>query len=515
METDEGALSAPLFLCHDGAQMTARTRPIPPRGLEGRWLIVAIAAWLGADQLLLWRFLAMPGWSIMLGGGALAGFLAWLCRAARPVPRIGTGALVTGFVAAFLLMLLGGEGRFFYANIDWQARYAILRDMSVYPWPFVYTARGLPELLRGPIGMFFAPALAAKALGARAGDIALLLQNSLLTGALLALGSTLFDTRRAKLTALAVVILFSGLDAVGRTLFRGGLSDHLENWAYLQFSSTVTLAFWVPPHAISGWVGALGFLMWRAGKLPLGPFLALLPLTALWSPLGLIGAMPFAALAAVRTMIARTLRTSDIALPALSSLIALPGLLYLSAAGGEVGARLRTVAPVQWTVFELLEVLVYVAPLALLVRRPRFGRDTLAVLTIWLLFVPFAQIGFSSDFPMRASIGALAVLAAMVADAVNTAPRARPILIGLIAIGSITGFMEVRRALIHPAAPQVRCGLFQAWEQSFGDFPVSSYVAPLSAVPAIVRPADPAQVVPPRPARCWDGPWYSPDEASG
>ncbi|BBD98332.1 hypothetical protein SAMIE_1018330 [Sphingobium amiense] len=495
--------------------MTAPASPVPAKGLEGRWLLVALAGWLGVDQLLLWRFLGMPGWTIALGGAAAAGLLVWLHRASASLPRVSTGALALSFAAAFLLMLLGGEGRFFYANIDWQVRYAVMRDMSAYPWPFVYTARGLPELLRGPIGMFFAPALAAKALGARAGDIALLTQNSFLIGSLLALGSTLFGTRRAKITALIVVVLFSGLDAVGRILFRGGLSDHIENWAYLQYSSTITLAFWVPPHAISGWVGALGFLLWRAGKLPPGPFLALLPLTALWSPLGLIGAMPFAALAGVRTLAARSLRGSDIALPALASLIAAPGLLYLAAAGGEVGARLQALPPVQWGAFELLEILVYVAPLAFLVRSPRFGRDTLAVLTVWLLLAPFVQIGASSDFPMRASISALMVLAAMVADGVNDAARARPVLIGLIAIGSITGFMEVRRALIHPPAPQVRCDLFDAWKQSFGDFPVSTYVAPLDAVPALVRPADPARVSPPRPARCWDGHWYSPDEASG
>jgi hypothetical protein len=495
--------------------MSAPVSSVPPRGLEGRWLLLAVAGWLGADQLLLWRFLGMPGWTFALGGAAVAGLLVWLHRASASLPRIGTGALGTSLAAAFLLMLLGGEGRFFYANIDWQARYAILRDMSAYPWPFVYTARGLPELLRGPIGMFFAPALAAKALGARAGDIALLVQNSFLIGSLLALGSTLFDSRRATLTALVVVILFSGLDAMGRILFRGGLSDHLENWAYLQFSSTITLAFWVPPHAISGWAGALGFLLWRGGRLPLCPFLALLPLTALWSPLGLIGALPFAALAGVRTLAARSLRPSDIALPALASLIAMPGLLYLAAAGGEVGARLQALPPIQWGLFELLEVMVYVVPLAFLVRRPRFGRDSLAMLTAWLLLVPFVQIGASSDFPMRASICALMILAVMVADGVNDAPRTRPVLIGLLAIGSVTGFMEVRRAFIHPPAPQVRCDLFDAWNQSFGDFPVSTYIAPLETVPALIRPADPARVNPPRPARCWDGRWYSPDEASG
>lgn len=490
--------------------------PALQRPLPGGWLIALLAGWLALDQLLLWRFLnVLPLWAYGLGA-LLTGLLCVaIVRTARDFagPTAATWLICIG--VATMLLLLGGEGRFFYANIDWQVRFAVLRDMSINPWPFVYTARGEAELLRAPVGMFLIPALAAKALGGNAGDIALLVQNSLLTGTLLALGSTLFVTRRAKMIALAVVVGFSGLDALGRILFRGGLSDHLENWAYLQYSSTVTLAFWVPQHALSGWIGALGFLLWRAEKLPLGAYLALLPLTALWSPLGLMGAMPFAALAGVRSLRTRTIRPADIALPALTTLLCIPGLFYLAAAGDGVGARLMALSPLQWGLFELLEVLVYVAPLALLVHRLRFGRATLVVLTLWLIAIPYVQIGASTDFMMRASISALTILAIMVADALLTTPRARLPLAILLVIGSVTGAMEIRRALLHPAAPQVRCSLFKAWNQSFGDFPIDSYVAPLDRMPSLVRPADPAPVNAADPARCWEGPWHHPDDPSG
>lgn len=494
--------------------------PSPARALQrplpGGWLIALLAGWLALDQLLLWRFLnVLPLWAYGLGA-LLTGLLCVaIVRTARDFagPTAATWLICIG--VATILLLLGGEGRFFYANIDWQVRFAVLRDMSINPWPFVYTARGEAELLRAPVGMFLIPALVAKALGGSAGDIALLVQNSLLTGTLLALGSTLFVTRRAKMIALAVVVGFSGLDALGRILFRGGLSDHLENWAYLQYSSTVTLAFWVPQHAISGWIGALGFLLWRAEKLPLGAYLALLPLTALWSPLGLMGAMPFAALAGISSLRARAISPADIALPALTTLLCVPGLLYLSAAGDGVGARLMALSPLQWGLFELLEVLVYVAPLALLVHHLRFGRDTLVVLTLWLIAIPFVQIGASTDFMMRASISALTILAVMVADALLTTPRARLPLVILLVIGSVTGAMEIRRALLHPAAPQVRCSLFKAWDQSFGDFPIDSYVAPLDRMPSLVRPTDPAPFNPIDPARCWEGPWHHPDDPSG
>jgi hypothetical protein len=493
--------------------VAASTSPALQHPLPGSWLIALLVGWLGVDQLLLWRFLdVMPLWAYGLGALLIAALCAAIIRSARSfaAPTPATWLFCIGIAA--VVLLLGGEGRFFYANIDWQVRFAVLRDMSINPWPFVYTARGEPDLLRAPIGMFLIPALAAKALGGRAADIALLVQNSLLIGTLLALGSTLFTTRRAKLTALAVVIGFSGLDALGRILFRGGLSDHLENWAYLQYSSTITQAFWVPQHALAGWIGALAFLLWRAEKLPLGVYLALLPLTALWSPLGLIGAMPFAALAGVRSLRARAIRPPDIALPALTTLLCIPGLLYLSAAGDGVGAKLVAIVPLQWALFELLEMLVYILPLAFLVNLPRFGKDTLAVLTLWLLAIPFLQIGSSTDFMMRGSICALMIVAVMVADALRTASPARPWLLMALAIGAITPLTEIRRALVYPPAPEVRCSFIKAWEGSFWFQPKGTYLAPLERMPSLVRPTSPYRASAAEPDRCWDGPWHHPDK---
>jgi len=472
-------------------------------------------AWLGLDQLLLWRFLnVMPIWAYVAGGALLLGLCVATLRVTRGFEGPGHRTLLLCVAAAVLLMLLGGQGRIFYANVDWQVRFAVLRDMSIHPWPFAYLARGTPEILRAPVGMFMAPALVAQAWGLRAGDFALLVQNSLLLGACLALAATLFSSVRARLVALGCWVAFSGLDAIGRLIVSHRLSDHLEGWASLQFSSTLTLAFWVPQHAMSGWIGAVAYLLWRAEKIPLAAFLALLPLTALWSPLGLMGAMPFAALAAVQTLWARKLRPVEIGLPAVASLLCLPGLLYLGAANDSVGMRLMPLPPLQWGLFELLELLVYLVPLALLPRL-RFGRDTLALLGLWLLAIPFVQIGWSIDFMMRASISALTILAVMVADAIAQRERPWRWLLLMLTIGSVTGLHEVRRALSHPPAPQVRCSIFKAWNQSFSDFPIHTYAAPLAAVPAPVRPPQPTLIPAAEPARCWDGHWYSPAEASG
>jgi hypothetical protein len=113
---------------------------------------------------------------------------------------------------------------------------------------------------------------------------------------------------------------------------------------------------------------------------------------------------------------------------------------------------------------------------------------------------------------MRGSIAALTILAVMTADAVTQPGRTRRWLIVMLLIGGVTGLAEIRRAVAYPPAPQVRCSFFKAWDQSFGSFPKGSWVAPLSAMPALLRPADPAKASAVEPARCWDGYWHHPDK---
>ncbi|EQA97209.1 hypothetical protein L286_23050 [Sphingobium sp. HDIP04] len=466
---------------------------------------------MGGSQLLLWRFLDIaPLWAYALGGMLLAGLCFFTVKVINEVSdtrRLNLGTLLTCFLIAFTLLLLSGEGRFFYANVDWQVRFAVLRDMGINSWPFVYTTRPEPDLLRAPIGMFLVPALMFKAFGPRAGDIALLLQNATLVALLLALASQLFPNRRSRLVALAVFLCFSGMDAIGDLLVQGTLTGHMEDWAFLQYSSTITLLFWVPQHAIAAWVGAVGYMLWRDRRMPLAPWLALLPMTALWSPLGLLAAMPFVALAGARMLIARALQWRDILIPAAVLLLSLPMLVYLGAAGDDVGIRFMPVPFVQWLIFQSLETLPFLVPLLIAGKSIRFGRDSLWLAFIWLMLVPFVQVGWSNDFMMRGSITALALIAAMVSDQLAEQATMRRWLVAVLAIGSMTGFAEIRRAFINPPAPEVRCSFFKAWDQTFATFPRGSYLAPVDKVPALIRPLRPAHASANEPARCWNGSW--------
>ncbi|UZW55097.1 hypothetical protein NUH86_16745 [Sphingobium sp. JS3065] len=475
------------------------------------WIWAFLIIWFGGSQLLLWRFLDVaPIWAFPIGLLIIAGLCAFTIRVTKNSGNIGIGTILTCFLVVLGLLALSGEGRFFYANVDWQVRFAVLRDMGISPWPFVYTARPEPDLLRAPIGMFLVPAIIFKAIGARAADVTLLVQNSTLIALSLAMGSQLFADRRSRVIGLTIFVLFSGMDALGDLLMQGMLTGHMEDWAEIQYSSTVTLLFWVPQHAIAGWVGAIGYMMWREGRITLAPWLAMLPLTALWSPLGLIGAMPFVALAGFRTIIAHAFRLRDVLVPAVSLLLCIPSLIYLGAASDDVGFHFQPIPFIQWLLFQSFETLPYLIPLVIAGRSTRFGSDSLWLAIIWLMLIPFVQIGWSTDFMMRGSITALALVTVMVSDHVVQRGEKRRWLLIVLSVGSLTGLAEIRRALVYPAAPEVRCSFFKAWDQTFAAFPKGSYLAPLNKVPTLIRPHHPFRAMANEPPRCWDGSWNMP-----
>lgn len=506
-------------------------RQFGARRISPALLLAGTIAFLSFSNLLLWRFLGFAPWWLYAFGACLALTICiWIARRAD---RLDEGAptvfrLLVCAAVSLLLYLLGGEGRFFFANLDWQVRDAVLRDLVLNPWPFVYPGGGAParggtaEILRAPIGMFLLPALVGKAGDVAAAELALLVQNTLFLTALLGLASILFPSARARGVALAVFILFSGMDIFGQLWMhlRHGLpvKDHLEAWADgLQYTAHITQAFWVPQHALSGWWGALLFLLWKAGRSPIGTFLAIVPLLALWSPLSLLGLIPFALWAGSSVLLSRKLSIADFALPFATTLLSLPSLLYLTAASDSVGLRLNSVALDQYIFFISLEVLPYLALTLALGFRSRFGGWVAMVTCGSLILIPFAQIGHSIDFVMRASIPALAILSIQVADILVRTGHERASLTGRAALllillaGSVTGLMEIRRSLANPPSPAPRCSFRAAYDQSFfAAFPKSTYLAPVAELPRAIRPVG-ASVEPGRdPERCWDQDWIIP-----
>ena len=489
--------------------------------LSVRAIWAFLILFFGLCQSALWQFLGlMPAAIYFLALVSLVVLI--LCVAPELVNVEDREASPTAatflncFLFSLALFTLGGEGRFFYSNIDWQVRFAVIRDLAINPWPFTYLVDGELTVLRAPLGMFFVPALAWKAWGSEAADYVLLGQNTLLLALLLSLASTLFSSARERTIALAIMTMFSGLDIIGR-LVTGGTIEHLENWGATQYSANITLAFWVPNHALPGWIGAAGFLMWYRGKWPLAAFLAPLPFLAIWSPLALMGLLPFASLAVVRTLSSRGITPKTFALLALPLLIALPSFAYLITAGDTVGIKPYPINFREYILFEAIEFLPFFLPLgvAFLIRKNGDG-VLLAVICLVLAGCPLVKLGPSFDFAMRVSIPALAILAYLVAlellekQPIHTVQFS--LLLSLV-IGCSTGFTEILRSLRHPAAPPILCSVVAAYDESFSQHSKSTYIAPLDKFPSIIRPTTPATSAEDVTTRCWSGDWYHPSGA--
>ena len=307
----------------------------------------------------------------------------------------------------------------------------------------------------------------------------------------------------ATLLATAVIVLFSGLDVVGTLLHAPGsaahwdITRHLEWWAErYQYSSMTTQLFWVPNHALCGWV-AMGLLM-RSPRGALEPMLPIVIVAvALCSPLTALGLLPFAL-----CRVGKAMRGSfELAHPRVWVPAAIVGLVvaaYLTLdssripRGWTVGSGAGALSDVaRQAEFFLLEAgLVGGAILAL----RRSGLVVLALVILALL--PLVSFGAANDLVMRASIPSLAVLAmeaarALAEPAVSAAnPRKKMLLGALLALGAVTPFQEFARAAVLPRWPiDVHATLIDA---ACGRYP-PHYVARVEgqAITHLLRPPRP------------------------
>lgn len=435
--------------------------------------------------------------------------------------KVSLHSLVICYMLALGLLILGGEGRFLFANPDWQIRDAVLYDLVKNPWPFDYQVGGEAHILRAPLGMYLLPALVSKAMP-EAVDLVLLFSNALVLALLMAAAGSLFQTAQHKMIALVVFISFSGLDSLGNLALAaaGGplLTDHLEHWADgRQYSSVITLLFWVPQHAFAGWLCALCLILYQRGQMRLGLVMAAIPLSALWSPFAVMGATPFALWIGIKALVQRQIKPLDVLIGSLGFVIALPALSYLTAGTQALQQGLSSLNP--WGAFALLvfEVVPWLWVMIRLGGGGKLGGDIL-VLTFGLLFlIPFGQVGSGPDFEMRASVPALAILAMMVAMSLCDNPRLKAggLKLGIIIIiccASVTGLFEVARAFRYAPTPKPQCALPQIWYQQTGRVAeLDTYLTRTSHVPSWLRaPGSRSVQVETTTATCWSKPWATP-----
>jgi hypothetical protein len=426
--------------------------------------------------------------------------------------RARIDVLLFSLAISFALCLLGGEGRLFFANTDWLTRDAIIHDLVSQPWPFVYrisesNAIQQSFILRAPLAMYMLPAAIGKIFGVYAAHIMLLAQNTILFALIFYfLVPANLKTAPAAIT-ISIFILFSGLDVVPtivKYMSTGVRGDHFEWWAELfQYSSHITQLFWVPHHAIAGWGFVCLYLLWRRAEIRSSLLACAFLYLTYWSPLAMMGAAPFLAYAVLSDLIGQKLRRFDIILLALTALPAILVNIYLIQDAGAVEHRLLIHEPSFWMVYLVFICVEFMPFVALIVvREPLMLKDhSFLLVIISLLLIPFYKVGSSNDFAMRASIPALALLATSfsIMIAQNVVARKRlgwsSVAMAVLIVGSITGFMEIRRAIVRTPSPISDCNFVQAWRESpFSQQSMSNYLANLNDLPAWMRPPSPVEV---------------------
>jgi hypothetical protein len=441
---------------------------------------------LPALDRLVMAYLALPlaiflvGWLQLWVALPLLACLAYCLR-----PLLGTVAtgsqvvpvtrlhLIIAIAAGLAWTYFGGTAHFVFANADWHVRDAVLHDLVLSPWPVGYgPVDGHESMLRAPLAYYLPAAVVGKFAGLGAAHITLATWT--------AIGASLFLLQVLSLTpsragvalfVATVVVFFSGLDIIGNLINFGPrfvalwhIENHLEWWAgSYQYSSMTTQLFWVPNHALSGWL-TIGLLCRDRQGTPLDAMLPIVIVaSALWSPLTMLGAVPFV----LWKICAAMLRDRSFSLlhprvwaPALIIGIAVAGYLMLDpgnipkgwivGAGGEsfVDSLLRQAQ------FFLLEAgLIGFAIIAL-----QNSSQLLLALAI-LAILPIAQFGPGNDLVMRGSIPSLVVLliAACLAIVAKTPDihgrRKKFALAFLLLVGAVTPVQEFARAVMLPAWP--------------------------------------------------------------
>jgi hypothetical protein len=367
--------------------------------------------------------------------------------------------------------VFGGTDHLVFANADWHIRDAVLHDLVASPWPVGYgVLDGKESLLRAPIAYYLPAALIGKMAGLAAAHLAMAVWT--------ALGATLFLLQVLSLTpsrlgvavtVAAVVVLFSGLDIVGNLLNAGprfrtdwNITMHLEWWAgKYQYSSMTTQLFWVPNHALGGWL-AIGLLCRNERGAALDCVLPMAVVAlALWSPLTALGAVPFALWRVVLLARASSLAVLHPRVWAPALVVGIVVAAYLTLDPGSIPKGMSVSAHgdtamelLQQVQFFLLEA-GFIGAAILAIRRS--AEITLALVILALL--PLAYFGPGNDLVMRASIPSLAVLtigaclALFEQSADKHGLRKKAILAGLLLVGAVTPFEEFARAAVLPAWP--------------------------------------------------------------
>lgn len=425
---------------------------------------------------------------IVLGARALATGQGDFLGAALDARRL----LVCLALAAFLL-LLGGETHLFRPTTDWYLRDAVLADLVKGGFPVVYRVNDADFMLRAPLGMYVLPALAGQIVGLKGAHVAMLAQNALLFGVIL---YALLSLGRGW-TNLVIVLGFAGVAGLIRFLGYLGSgrietmipgNDTTDAWnSLLQYSGSITQLFWVPNHALPGWLLAVLLLLRARREIDVATVGVAVALLLFWSPLAILPAVPtlvyFTLKAPRETLLAR--RTW---LGLIAALLCLPVVAYVTAASDTVPRPDILGDEKFWpTYFAFLPVQLGAA-IVVWYLRARAPAEWLALLWVnvaLLVALPFFSFGEFNDLVMRGSIASLTILAFVfgfvLSDGTGKRSAADWAGLALVVIAATSGAYEIYRALAWKTYPISACSVMDVAQATRRRVPQTNYIARVDA----------------------------------
>ena len=431
--------------------------------------------------------------SAILGVGCLgAGFI--IIRTASQNSFLSTPVHLPFFAlcmaTGFTLCLLAGQGHVFYAADDWVIRDAVLADMSTSALP-AYGWNGETWILRAPLGMYLLPGALGRLAGLGYAHVLMFLQNACLTGGALYLIAEAFGRRTVGF--LAIFVFFSGLDFFGQLKTYGVQWSVIypEMWhPFFGYMSFINHLFWAPNHALPGWCfAALLALHLRGGGLA-PALLVFFAAALLWSPLTMIGALPFLVFIVLREP--RKMFSPGVVGACLAGAAFLPVAVYLQtdaariASGWMPGGEDFLAFYLLFIGLEVPHIIFVLAP-AVLRQKPWSGALVLALVLVCV--IPFYALGAFNDFALRVSIVPLAILAACFAcrvlDLRQLKDPFRFAAWALIAISAWSPIMEIMRNTKLPTYAISSCDLVSSWREiaKSGDGDLDHYMARMDRAP--------------------------------
>ncbi len=377
-----------------------------------------------------------------------------------------------GWGAALLLLTawlsLSGIGGFGYQNLDWGARNSLLFEMITRPWPLQTKLGDQTKPVIYFMGYFLPASLVGILFGWKAANVALWLWT--LLGTVLSFKWLIrlsgWRSSRTLFLCALLFIFFSGMDIIGDYFYRPGFGGiwHLETWAiFMELSSMTTQMYWVPNHALAGWLLASllmyeGLTLKRASNA--GFLVAMAPVWSLYVGIGLL---PFGLLVMALTRLRRAVSLQNFWALAMGLLL----LCYILASAPEQGstgwlASYRNLFQ-EWPAifmfffleFGVCALLVYHCSPA--IRKDRSWNWWFVITIGVLLLFPWYKLGGSQthELYMRGSIPALFFLLVFTAKALGDRTRSFwdhtgcTLLLLVLLIGAGTGLAELSRAWLN------------------------------------------------------------------